>query len=795
MKFSNEWLKTWVNPALTNEELAHQITMAGLEVDGIEPVAGEFTGIVVGHVVECGQHPDADKLRVTKVDIGAEDLIDIVCGAANCRTGLKVAVATVGAVLPGDFKIKKAKLRGQPSHGMLCSESEMGMAESADGIIELPADAVPGTCIREYLGLDDVITEVDLTPNRADCLSIAGLAREVGVLNNLPVTAPTWTNVTESITDAVAIKVTATEQCPRYLGRVIRNLDLQAKTPLWMIERLRRCGIRSIDPIVDVTNYVLIELGQPMHAFDLATLTGSIDVRLATQDEKLTLLDGNEVKLNANTLVIADDSGAIAMAGIFGGEKTGVTATTNSILLESAFFSPLAITGRARSYGLHTDSSHRFERGVDFELQYQAMERATQLIIEVCGGEVGPVAEVSTAAALPQHQAITLRRSQLDKVIGFHITDEKVLEILNTLGLSPVFADDTWTVVSPSFRFDIEVEVDLIEEVARVYGYNNIPNVAPVAALKMTDHAEAQLPVRRIRDLMVDRGFQEAITYSFVDPKRQQLFHPEADQLTLPNPISIEMSAMRVSMFTGLVEAVVANQKRQQQRVRLFETGLTFIKDDTVENGVRQIPMLGAVIAGTANAESWNQESKAVDYFDLKGDLDALLDQTCNSDAFTLKRASHPGLHPGQSAEIFCDGRSVGHIGAIHPSLEKKFSLNGATIILEIELVALTNRNLPQASDISKFPANRRDIAMIVKDQVNAGDVIKFIKKVGGNQLVGINLFDVYQGTGVAEGNKSLAISLTLQDALRTLEEKEISDTVNTIVEAVSSEFNASLRD
>ncbi|MDX2320112.1 MAG: phenylalanine--tRNA ligase subunit beta, partial [Moritella sp.] len=475
MKFSNEWLQTWVQPGLTNEELAHQITMAGLEVDGIDAVAGDFTGIVVGHVVECGQHPDADKLQVTKIDIGAEELIDIVCGASNCRAGLKVAVATVGAVLPGDFKIKKAKLRGQPSHGMLCSESEMGMAESAEGIIELPADAVPGTCIREYLGLDDVAIEVDLTPNRADCLSIAGIAREVGVLNNITATAPEWTNATETSTETVSISVEATEQCPRYLGRVISNLDMSAKTPLWMVERLRRCGTRSIDPVVDVTNYVLLELGQPMHAFDLATLTGAINVRLANQDEKLTLLDGNEVKLNDNTLVIADDSGAIAMAGIFGGEKTGVTTATNSILLESAFFSPLAITGRARAYGLHTDSSHRFERGVDFELQYQAMERATQLIVEICGGEVAPVVDVTTEAALPTHAPINLRRHQLDKVIGFHVEDEKVTEILNTLGLAPTFENDTWTVISPSFRFDIEVEVDLIEEVARVFGYNNIP--------------------------------------------------------------------------------------------------------------------------------------------------------------------------------------------------------------------------------------------------------------------------------------------------------------------------------
>ncbi len=795
MKFSESWLREWVNPSVSREELSHQITMAGLEVDAVDAVAADFNGVVVGEVVECGQHPDADKLRVTKINVGEDELIDIVCGAPNCRQGLKVAVAMVGAVLPGDFKIKKAKLRGQPSFGMLCSYSELGIDIESDGIIELPLDAPIGQNVREYLDLDDAVIDVDLTANRADCLGMVGLAREVGVLNRQAVTEPSWQAVEATIDAAVTINNQAPESCPRYLGRVVKNVDVTATTPLWMQEKLRRSGIRSIDPIVDITNYVLIEFGQPMHAFDLATLEGDITIRLGNGEEKLTLLDGNEITVPEDTLVIADQQKALALAGVFGGEVSGVTATTKDILLECAFFAPLAIMGKSRRLGLHTDSSHRFERGVDPELQHKVIDRATRLVLDICGGEAGPVIESKSDAHLPQPANITLRRSKLDRILGHHIPDADVTEILERLGFSVEVNSGDWKVTTATYRFDMAIEEDLIEEVARIYGYNNIPNTAPIAALSMPDHRESDISLKRVRAMLVARGFQEAVTYSFVDPKLQELIHPGEQAMILPNPISVEMSAMRLSMFTGLLTAVGYNQSRQQNRVRLFETGLRFVPDEAAESQVRQQAMLGAVISGNQNDEHWSMESKTVDFFDLKGDLEAIIGLTVSDDEFTFRPASHPALHPGQCAEILRNNRVIGVIGAVHPSLEKPFGLNGKTIVFELELDALLHANLPLAQTISRFPANRRDIAILVDESVSAGNVLNSIRKVGENQLVGLNLFDVYQGKGVEPGKKSLAIALTLQDNARTLEEKEIAELVDTVVSELKSEFNALLRD
>ncbi|QTL34702.1 phenylalanine--tRNA ligase subunit beta [Pseudoalteromonas viridis] len=795
MKFSEKWLREWVNPAIDTEALSEQLSMAGLEVDGVDPVAGDFDGVVIGEVVECGQHPDADKLRVTKVNVGEDELLDIVCGAANCRAGLKVAVAKVGAVLPGGFKIKKAKLRGQPSHGMLCAFEELGMAESSDGILELPADAQIGQNIREYFNLDDVTIDVDLTANRSDCLGIKGLAREVGVLNGIDVNELAIPAVEPTIDDKIEIELVNSQACPRYLGRVVKGINLDAVTPLWMVEKLRRSGIRSIDPVVDITNYVLLELGHPMHAFDLNAIEGGIKVRSAAENEELVLLDGNTAKLKPSTLVIADHNKALAMAGIFGGENSGVKEGTTDILLESAFFNPLAIAGQARSYGLHTDASHRYERGVDYQLQRDAMERATALLLEIAGGQAGPVVEAVSESDLPEAKSVTLRRVRLDRVIGYHIEDSKVTDILTRLGLNVTFANDSWTAVVPSYRFDISIEEDLIEEVARVFGYNNIPNVAPTAALKMTDHQEARLPVSRLRNELVARGYQEAITYSFVDPKKQQLLHPESDALVLPHPISVEMSAMRVSLMPGLLNAVAYNQNRQQSRIRLFEHGLKFIKDETAENGVRQTPVIGGVVYGNTHNEHWGIASRKTDFFDVKGDVEALL-ALCNDKArFSFKAQACDGLHPGQSAAIYANGEQVGFIGAVHPQLQKSLDLNETAYVFEVETTAIAQRQLPEAVSISKFPSNRRDIAILVADDVKIGDILESIEKVGGNQLVDLNLFDVYKGKGIEPGYKSLAIALTLQAVDRTLEEKDINDTVEIVVAELAKQFNASLRD
>ncbi|EEX41880.1 phenylalanine--tRNA ligase subunit beta [Vibrio sp. Vb2880] len=795
MKFSESWLREWVNPAVTTDELTHQITMAGLEVDDVLPVAGTFTGVKVGHVVECGQHPDADKLRVTKVDVGEEELLDIVCGAPNCRQGLKVAVATVGAVLPGDFKIKKAKLRGQPSHGMLCSFSELGIDVESNGIMELAEDAVIGTDFREFLALNDVTIDVDLTSNRADCFSLRGMAREVGVLNRADVAEPAVSPVAPTIDANISIEVKAPAACPRYLGRIVKNVNVQAQTPLWMQEKLRRCGIRSIDPIVDITNYVMLEQGQPMHAFDLAKIEGGIVVRLAEQGEKLTLLDGNEAELNADTLIIADHNKALAIAGIFGGEHSGVSTETKDVLLECAFFAPDHIRGRARSYGLHTDSSMRYERGVDYALQHAAMERATQLLVDICGGDVAPVVAAESDADLPKPNTVALRRTKLDNLLGHHIADADVVEILQRLGMSVETTAEGWTATAPTWRFDIAIEQDLVEEVGRIYGYDNIPNQAPAAALNMNLHKEANLPLKRVRDLLVDRGYHEAITYSFVEPEQQKLIVPDVEPLILPNPISADMSAMRLSLIQGLLNTVVHNQKRQQPRVRLFEQGLRFIPDQAAENGMRQEPMLAGVISGTRGEEHWNLETATVDFFDLKGDVEAILELTANGKAYSFAAAKHPALHPGQSAAIVLDGKTIGVIGTVHPELERKFGLNGRTIVFEIEWSAINTKVIPEAVALSKFPSNRRDIAVVVDDAVASGDIVKACLEQGGEFLKDAKLFDVYVGKGVEDGKKSLAIALTLQSAERTLEDADIAGAVEAIVAHVSAKFGATLRD
>ncbi len=817
MKFSESWLREWVNPTLSSDELTHQITMAGLEVDAVEPVAGEFSGVIVGEVVECGPHPDADKLQVTKISLGEYgsdkvpqgELVDIVCGAKNCRLGLKVAVATVGAVLPGNFKIKKAKLRGVVSNGMLCSESEIGLADSSDGvssgIIELPQDAPIGVDVREYLNLNDVTIDVDLTANRGDCLGLKGLAREVGVLNSLEVTEPEITVVTPTIDDALNISIAAGEACPRYLGRVIKGINPKAQTPLWMVEKLRRCGTRAIDPVVDVTNYVLLEQGHPMHAFDLAKIEGGINVRFAQKDEKITLLDENEVTLNEQTLVIADtgvegNGKALAMAGIFGGLHSGVTAESTDIFLESAFFAPLAILGKARQYGLHTDASHRYERGIDPQLQRAAMERATQLLLDIVGGDAGPIVEAQLSEHIPTEKNVILRREKLDTRIGHVIEDEQVKEILTRLGFTVSETGEgqtkQWQVIVPAYRFDIKVEVDLIEEVARIYGYNNIPNVAPKAFLKMRTQKEAHIPLSKLRQTLVNRDYQEAITYSFVDPKIQSLIHPDESVMTLPHPISSEMSVMRLSLWTGLLQSVVYNQNRQQQRIRLFETGLRFVPDESAENGVRQQAMLAGVISGQRFDEQWNQEKVAIDYYDIKGDVEALLSLTGeNAREYEFSKTEISALHPGQSAAITKNGNLVGYIGALHPELERKLGLNGRTFIFELLLAEISTQKIPQARDISRFPANRRDIAVVVKEHIDAKNVLQLIEKVGGNLLFDLKLFDVYRGNGIDDGFKSLAIGLFMQDREKTLEEKDINQVVDRVVDALTRELHASLRD
>ena len=795
MKFSELWLREWVNPAISTNELSEQLSMAGLEVDDVAAVAAEFSGVVVGEVVECGQHPDADKLQVTKINVGGDELLDIVCGAPNCRLGIKVAVAMVGAVLPGNFKIKKAKLRGQPSFGMLCSFSELGMGDDHSGIIELPADAPIGKDFREYLNLDDKSIEVDLTPNRADCLGMKGIAREVGVLNQLDVCEPVIEPVATTIEDVRGIQLAAPESCPRYLGRVIKGVDLSRPSPLWMQEKLRRSGTRSIDAVVDVTNYVLLELGHPMHAFDNDKLNGDVVVRMAEEGEKLTLLDENEVTLKANTLLIADADKALAMAGIFGGLHSGVTETTTDIFLESAFFAPDAIMGKARQYGLHTDASHRYERGVDPSLQVQAMERATQLLVDAVGGSVGPIVEAKDEAHLPKARSITLRASRLAHVLGIDIAAERVTDILKRLGLQVSEIEGAWEVIAPVYRFDMNIEEDLIEEVARVYGYNNIPNQAPVASLQMRESSEAKINTSRFKDLLVDQGFQEAITYSFVDPKKQALMFPDIDGLVLPHPISADMSVMRVSLLPGLLSALSYNLKRQQSNIKLFETGLRFMPDSNEKSGVQQQEMIAGVMSGNIANEHWSIPSSSFDFFDVKAVTEELIGLGVDTQDIEFKAEKHSAFHPGQCAAVYKADKCIGFVGAIHPKLEKGLGLSGKTFAFELELVSISTRTLPWIKAISKFPVNRRDIAVTVDEGVDTGNMLKCIEKLGVTDLIDLNLFDVYTGKGIEPGKKSLALSIWLQSSERTLEDSDIQNSVDIVVKALEVNFSASLRD
>ncbi|RXK34209.1 phenylalanine--tRNA ligase subunit beta [Arsenophonus endosymbiont of Bemisia tabaci Asia II 3] len=794
MKLSEFWLREWINPAISSEALSEQMTMAGLEIDDVKSVAGQFQGVVVGEVVECVQHPNADKLRLAKVNIGTEQLLNIVCGAPNCRQGLKVAVATIGAVLPDNFKIKATKLRGELSEGMLCSYSALGISDDHTGIMELPQDAPIGTDIRNYLQLDDHIFDVSLTPNRADCLSILGIARDIAAINNLELNTIEIEPVKATDASVFPIQVEAPMACPRFLGRVIKGIDVTAQTPSWMREKLRRGGIRSIDPVVDITNFVLLELGQPLHAYDLDRLNGMIIVRMSKQDETLVLLDDSKVTLKPDTLLIADEKNALGIAGIFGGKHSRVNEKTTNILLESAFFDPLAIAGRARNYGLHTEASHRFERGVDPQLQYKAMERSTKLIVEVCGGEVGNIIDVSHQTNLPKVATINLTRQKLDRLIGHCIPNINVTQILQRLGCQVNGEQDNWQVVAPSWRFDMQIEEDLIEEVARVYGYNNIPDVPLHADLVMTPCCESALPLKRVKTLLIDRDYNEAITYSFVDPKIQQLLHPDSDAMILPDPISADMSVMRLSLLPGLLTTVIYNQNRQQNRIRLFETGLRFVPDVTAEHGIRQELMLAGLITGNRYEEHWSQEKRAVDFFDIKGDVEAILALTGKLDNIIYKAHSDPALHPGQSAGIYLNNDYIGYTGVTHPELENKLDLNGRTLVFELLWDTVAERVIPKANMISRFPANRRDIAVVVPKEVATADVLAECKKIGINHIVGINLFDVYCGKGVAEGYKSLAISLILQDTNRTLEEEEIAATVDKCVAALKRRFQASLR-
>ena len=791
MQISVAWLRSYVNPAISTDELVEQLTMAGLEVGSVEPAAAKFSGVVVGEVLSMQQHPDADRLRVCQVAVGAALPLQIVCGASNVRVGLKIPAALCGAVLPGDFKIKKSKLRGEESFGMLCSEKELGLSADAHGLMELASDAPVGVDIRDYLALDDVIIEVDLTPNRADCLCVEGLAREVAALNKMDWSTTQVDNVAVSHQDALAVSVTATEACPRYLGRLIKGVNSKAVTPSWMQERLRRSGLRSLGPLVDVTNYVLIELGQPLHVFDAEKLSGGITVRWAKADESVTLLNNQVIKLDHEALVIADDEQALALAGIMGGSDTAVNDETQSVFLECAFFAPQAIAGKARRFGLHTDSSHRFERGVDATLQTRAIERATQLIISIVGGSVGPITEVTTNATLPQRQAVFLRRLRIEKTLGIALADEQILYIFQRLGMTVQTQADGWHIVPPGFRFDMAIEADLIEEIARVYGYNNLPSSSLLMRSQLSTATEAILDIDRVKDLLVDRGYQEAITYSFVDEDIQKAVAPEMEVIRLKNPISSELAVMRTTLWCGLLKAALYNTNRQQNRVRLFETGLRFIKKD---GETLQQKMLAGLVLGGAHSEQWGEQARKVDFFDIKADIQAIFALTgCEVQFLSAQQSA---LHPGQTAEILSpDGENIGWLGMLHPTLEKQLGFDTQVFLFELDQNLVLNKRIPVFKSLSKYPSVRRDLALIVKEAVTAQEITSCIKGSAEPALQDVIVFDIYRGKGLEEDSKSVALSLIMQDDTQTLTDSEIYAIVSRLLTLLTEKTNAKLRD
>ena len=791
MKVSEQWLREWVDPGLSSAELAAQLTMAGLEVDHLESAAPAFDRVVVGRVVEVVPHPDADRLRVVTVDIGQAESLRIVCGAPNVAVGMCAPTALIGAALPGGLTIKKSKLRGVESQGMLCSAKELGLAESSEGLLPLPTDSRPGQNVRELLALDDSVIEIELTPNRGDCLGMEGIAREVAALNRCDFQPLSAYEIPAVLDDVFPVTLLDPADCPCYVGRVIRGVNPAAETPLWMKERLRRAGIRSLGPLVDVTNYVMLELGQPMHAFDLGRLTGGIEVRRARPGDRLELLNGMVIEPDVETLLITDHHGPLALAGIMGGEISSCTATTRDVFLESAFFTPSSLAGRARRYGLQTDSSYRFERGVDPQLQRRAAERATRLLIDMAGGQPGPVIEVVSSEHLPVEPAIRLRPGRLRKLLGMDIPTVQIEDILRRLGMAVSIDVDHWLVVPPSSRFDIALEADLIEEIIRVYGYNRAPSNRPLTRLEIPPQPEGRVRLERFRETLVQRGFQEAITYSFVDPDFQRRLDPKREPLALANPISADLAVMRTSLWPGLLKALIYNQKRQQSRVRLFEHGLNFIREGGV---LRQEPWIGGVITGAVLPEQWGVPARPADFFDLKADVEALLTLTGESAAFAFVAAPHPALHPGRSARIDRAGEPIGWLGALHPQVVRELDVEGDAFVFELRLAGAQPARRPVFEELSRFPTSRRDLAIVVDERVTAQAVQDVIRQRGGNLLREVWLFDVYRGKGIAEGQKSLAFGLNLQDFSHNLTDHVIEEAMSGILAGLAEQFGATLR-
>jgi phenylalanyl-tRNA synthetase beta chain len=783
MQFSEYWLRQFVNPAMNADELGQALTMAGLEVEEQALVAQPFNNVVIGEIIAVEKHPDADRLQLCKVDIGQAEPLQIVCGAPNARVGLKAPCAMLGAKL-ADFEIKKAKVRGVESFGMLCSAKELGLAEQADGLLALPVSATVGQNVREYLGLDDTLYTIKLTPNRADCLSILGIARDVVAITGATMTLPTITAAKLDSTKAVTVNVAESAACPSYFGRMIEGVNVSAETPDWMIRALERSGLRSISVVVDITNYVLLELGQPMHAFDSDQLKGDITVRFAQLNECIKLLNDTEAKLLTDDLVIADDSGPIALAGVMGGEPTSVTDQTKNIFLESAFFTSDVMAGKARRLGLSTDSSYRFERGVDYGNTKQALERATGLVLTICGGQAGPITEA--VANLPERQLVTLRYARVRSVLGIDIAREKVGAILLQLGFSFQEEGDSFIVQAPTYRFDIEREADLIEEIARLHGYDKIPAIAPVANLSMLPLPAAQLSEHWLKELMQTQGYQEVVTYSFVDESWERDLLANPNPIKLKNPMASNLSVMRSGLWGGLLEVLTYNLNRKQERAMLFEVGSTFYR---LDNGYREETHVAGLCYGAVLPEQWSEAARDADFYDVKAMVDRL-----THDQATYSKETHPALHPGQTARIYINGMTVGWLGKLHPKWHQHYDLPKSTILFELEKQALLQTQVPRYQEVLKTIPVRRDIAIVVDEQVEVQAVIDAVYAAKIPLLQKIQLFDIYQGKGVAENKKSLAFLILMQDTHIMMVDSKAEAAMAKLLSLLENKFDAQLR-
>lgn len=790
MKFSEKWLREFVNPAIDSDTLIHQLTMAGLEVDGVTPACLAFDGLVVAEVISVSKHPEADKLQICQVDCGEKDPLTIVCGAANVRAGMRTILAKIGAQLPGKPKLEATALKGVLSNGMLCSAAEIGLGDDHDGIIELSGNEPIGKSLNELIDIDDNIIEISLTPNRGDCLSIKGIAREVAVFNQQDFSLPEIKPVEVKSTASRKVKSSAPSACPKYLGRVIENVDTSVKTPLWLSEKLRRSGLRSINVVVDITNFIMLELGQPMHAFDNDRLQGGIEVRFPKDKERIKLLDESEFDIKQNTLLITDESGPLAMAGLMGGFESAVTTTSDNIFLESAFFSPETIIGEARQYGLHTDSSHRFERGVDPGLQTIAMERASALVLELCGGQAGPIIECISETDLPKNGQVVLRQAQIKRVLGIDLDEEFVTDTFLKLGMESKYEENQWFVVPSSHRFDINIEVDLIEELARVFSYDAIPVSAPTHKLNIHAPNTDYKTVQHYRDVLVNRDYHEVITYSFVDPKYTKLLNNK-ESLMLANPIAPELSEMRTSLLPGLLNTLQYNIKRQQERIRIFETGLVFNDIDDL----KQEPHVGGLIYGNINEKQWDKKNILCDFYDIKADVETIFYSMLEPMRVEMNSSQAEMLHPGQAVDLLVDGNKIGYFGRLHPKVCAGLGISNNVYVFEFDIKNSIKKEKARYTKISKYPSVKRDISILVDEKIPLADIINRVNNDATELLTNLELFDVYQGEGIEKEKKSLALGLTFQTTSSTLMDEEVESIMAQVIDGLHNNFGAKLRE